>query len=44
MGRQMNMMAYKFTSKGEKEMRKRMGERVLHLQPSFEKQNKNKME
>jgi hypothetical protein len=33
----MNMMAYKCTSIGEKEMRKRMGERVLLLQPSFEK-------
>jgi hypothetical protein len=33
----MNMVAYKCTSSGEKEMRKRMGERVLLLQASFEK-------
>jgi hypothetical protein len=33
----MDMMAYKCTSRGENEMRKRMAERVLLLEPSFEK-------
>jgi hypothetical protein len=38
----MDIMVYKCTSRGEKEMRKRMAERVLLLQPAIENKTRIK--